>query len=94
MILAEVTGRIWSEREIPSLAAHRLVTVRTVGAGEPVVAVDLIDVSAGNIVLLATDEAAQAAAGGDGAGIDAAVVALVAGADQLAELLSGMGSPA
>ncbi len=91
MILAEVTGRIWSERELPSLAAHRLVTVRPVGRAEPIVAVDLIDVTDGNLVLLATDEAAQAAVTGDGAGIDAVVVALVAGADRLQDLLADSG---
>jgi ethanolamine utilization protein EutN len=91
-MLGQVTGRIWSERELPALAAHRLVTVRPAGRGEPIVAVDLIDVSDGNIVLLATDEAAQAAVDGDGAGIDAAVVALVAGADRLAELLADAGT--
>jgi hypothetical protein len=55
MILAEVTGRHWSEREV----------------------------AAGNIVLLATDEGAQAAVAGNGAGVDLAVVALRAGADIL-----------
>jgi len=89
VILAEVTGRIWSEREIPSLTARRLVTARPAGGDETIVAVDLIDVGEGSIVLLATDEAAQAAVDGDRAGIDAAVVALVAGADRLAELLPG-----
>ena len=86
MILAEVTGRIWSERELPALAGRRLVTART-AAGETLVAVDLIDVSDGNVVLIATDEAAQAAIDGDGAGLDAAVVALVAGGDRVSELL-------
>ncbi len=62
--------------------------MRAAGSGELVVAVDLIDVAAGNIVLLATDEAAQAAAGGDAAGIDAVVIALVAGADDLPSLLA------
>lgn len=88
MILGEVTGRIWSEREISALGGRRLVVVRALRSGDAVVAVDLIDVAAGNLVLLATDEAAQAAAGGDGAGIDAAVVALVAGADRLDDLLA------
>ena len=89
MILAEVTGRIWSERELPSLQSHRLVSARA-ARGEVLIAVDLIDVAAGNVVLIATDEAAQAAVPGDAAGIDAAVVALVAGADRLAELLEGV----
>jgi ethanolamine utilization protein EutN len=88
VILAEVTGRIWSERELPALEGRRLITART-ARGEVLVAVDLIDVAAGNVVLIATDEAAQAAVSGDGAGVDAAVVALVAGADRLAELLEG-----
>jgi len=86
-MLGRVTGRIWSEREISALGSQRLVVVQA-GGGESVVAVDLVDVAAGNVVLLATDEAAQAAVGGDPAGIDAAVVALVAGADRLEELLA------
>lgn len=89
MILGEVTGRIWSEREIPALATRRLVVVRT-APGTCVVAVDLIDVAAGMLVLIATDEAAQTAAGGDAGGIDAAVVALVAGADELETLRAGV----
>ena len=88
MILGVVRGRIWSERQTGGLEGRRLVAVRAAGSGELVVAVDLIDVAAGNIVLLATDEAAQAAAGGDAAGIDAVVIALVAGADDLQALLA------
>jgi hypothetical protein len=45
------------------------------------VAVDLVDVAAGNTVLVVTDDAAQTATGG--AAVDAAVVALVAGTDRL-----------
>lgn len=90
-MLGRVTGRIWSEREISALGSQRLVVVQAAG-GKSVVAIDLIDVSAGNVVLLATDEAAQAAVGGDPAGIDAAVVALVAGADRLEELLAEVGA--
>lgn len=82
MILGRVLGRVWNERQVPGLAGRRLVSVQVPGAA-PVVAVDLIEVAAGNLVLLATDEAAQAAVGGDPAGIDAAVVSLVAGADHL-----------
>ena len=88
MILGEVRGRIWSERQTGGLEGRRLVAVRAAGSGDLVVAVDLIDVAAGNVVLLATDEAAQAAAGGDAAGIDAVVIALVAGADDLPALLA------
>jgi len=88
VILGVVRGRIWSERQTGGLEGRRLVAVRAAGSGELVVAVDLIDVAAGNIVLLATDEAAQAAAGGDAAGIDAVVIALVAGADDLQALLA------
>lgn len=83
MLLAEVTGRLWSERQIAGLESRRLVTARPLDGDGTIVAVDLIDVAAGNVVLVATDEAAQAAAGGE-AGIDAAVVALVAGADAFA----------
>jgi microcompartment protein CcmK/EutM len=89
VILAEVTGRLWSERQVDGLEPHRLVTVRPVGTAEALVAIDLIDVAAGNVVVLATDEGAQAAVDGSGAGIDLAVVALVAGADVLAELVPG-----
>lgn len=82
MVLGKVVGRVWNERQVSGLDGRRLVAVRVPGAA-PVVAVDLIEVAAGNVVLLATDEAAQAAAGGAAAGIDAAVVSLVAGADDL-----------
>lgn len=88
MILGEVRGRLWNERQIDALEGRRLVVVRAVGSGETLVAVDLVEAAAGAVVLLATDEAAQAAAGGDGGGIDAAVVALVVGADGLEELLA------
>ncbi len=81
MMLARVTGRVWNERAISNLDQRRLVTVQPVGDTATYVAVDLIDVSAPNLVVLATDEAAQAAVGGDAAGIDLAVVGLVAGAD-------------
>jgi len=86
VILGTVVGRVWSERQVSGFEGRRLVSVRS-SAGEAVVAVDLIEVAAGNVVLLATDEAAQAAAGGNAAGIDAAVVALVGGADHLQDLL-------
>lgn len=86
MILGEVVGRVWNERQVRGLEGRRLVAVRTAGAEAAIVAVDLIEVAAGNTVLLATDEAAQAAAGGDGGGVDAAVVALVSGADELESL--------
>jgi ethanolamine utilization protein EutN len=86
VILGEVVGRLWSERQVAGLEGRRLVTVR-VGSEPALVAVDLVEVSAGNVVLVATDEAAQAAAGGDAGGVDAAVVSLVAGADGLDELL-------
>lgn len=86
MILGEVVGRVWNERQVLGLEGRRLVSVRTSGAEGAIVAVDLIEVAAGNTVLLATDEAAQAAAGGNGGGVDAAVVALVSGADELDSL--------
>jgi microcompartment protein CcmK/EutM len=81
MMLARVTGRVWNERAIPNLDHRRLVTVQPEGDTATYVAVDLIDVSAPHLVLVATDEAAQAAVGGNAAGIDMAVVGLVAGAD-------------
>lgn len=87
MILGEVVGRVWNERQVAGLQGRRLVAVRTADGTGAVVAVDLIEVGPGNLVLLATDEAAQAAAGGDCSGIDAAVVALVGGADALDTLL-------
>lgn len=83
MMLARVTGRVWNERAISNLDQRRLVTVQPVGETATYVAVDLIDVSAPDLVVLAADEAAQAAVGGDSAGIDLAVIGLVAGADAL-----------
>jgi microcompartment protein CcmK/EutM len=85
VILGTVVGRVWSERQVTGLEGRRLVAVR--GAdGVPIVAVDLVEAAAGNVVLVATDEAAQQAAGGAPGGIDAAVVSLVAGADELEAL--------
>jgi ethanolamine utilization protein EutN len=81
MLVGEVMGRIWNDRQVPDLERRRLVVVRERGSGATIVAVDLIDVAAGNTVLVATDEAASAAAGA--AAIDAAVVARVSGADVL-----------
>jgi microcompartment protein CcmK/EutM len=80
MILAEVVGRVWNDREIAGLRGSRLLLVRDLDADAQLVAVDLIEVGAGDLVLVAQEEAAQAAAG---APVDAAVVARVAGADEL-----------
>ena len=85
MLLGEVAGRLWNDRQLASLEGRRYVVVRELGSGAVHVAVDLIEVAAGDTVLLATDEAAQAAVGA-AAGIDAAVVSLVAGADGLDQL--------
>jgi ethanolamine utilization protein EutN len=78
MLLAEVVGRVWNERELPALQGRRLLLVRDLDSGRAAVAVDLVQASAGNMVLVAEEEAASAAAG---APVDAAVIALVAGAD-------------
>jgi len=94
VILGEIVGRVWNERQIPGLQGRRLVAVRTATVGETIVAVDLLEVGAGSLVLLATDEAAQAAAGADAGGVDAAVVALVSGADEIASFLPGAGAEA
>jgi ethanolamine utilization protein EutN len=85
MLLGEVSGRLWNDRQLGALDGRRFVVVRELAGGALHVAVDLIEVAAGDTVLLATDEAAQAAVG-TSAGIDAAVVALVAGADGLEAL--------
>ncbi|MEV0972528.1 EutN/CcmL family microcompartment protein [Microtetraspora glauca] len=84
MILAQVTGRLWNERAVSGLEQRRLVTVRPIGEDTTLVAVDLIHVAPPSLVLLAADEAAQAAVGGDVSGVDLAVVSLVAGADAVA----------
>jgi ethanolamine utilization protein EutN len=81
MLLAEVLGRVWAERQLPDLDGRRMVLVRDLSTSAAHVAVDLVDVAAGNTVLVVTDDAAQTATGG--AAVDAAVVALVAGADRL-----------
>jgi ethanolamine utilization protein EutN len=85
VILGEVVGRLWNDRQVAGLEGHRFVVVRAVDGGGTLVAADLVEVAAGNVVLVATDEAAQAAVG-QAAGIDAAVVSLVGGADALGEL--------
>ncbi|HSK35535.1 MAG TPA: EutN/CcmL family microcompartment protein [Actinomycetota bacterium] len=81
MLLAEVLGRVWADRQVPDLDGRRMVLIRDLSTSAAHVAVDLVDVAAGNTVLVATDDAAQTATGG--AAVDAAVVALVAGADRL-----------
>lgn len=80
MLLGEVLGRVWNDREIPALQARRLVLVRALAGDAQVVAVDLVEVAAGDTVLVVQDDAAQTATG---APVDAAVVALIAGADEL-----------
>jgi microcompartment protein CcmK/EutM len=81
MIVAEVVGRVWNDREVAGLRGSRLLLVRDLAAADAqFVAVDLIEVGAGDVVLVAQEEAAQAAAG---APVDAAIVARVAGADEL-----------
>jgi microcompartment protein CcmK/EutM len=80
MILGEVVGRVWNDREVPELRGRRLLLVRALADDAQLVAVDLVEVGAGALVLVTQEEAAQAVAG---APVDAAVVALVAGADEL-----------
>jgi ethanolamine utilization protein EutN len=80
MIIGEVVGRVWNDREVPELRGRRLLLVRDLASPAQLVAVDLMEVAAGDLVLVVEEEAAQAAAG---APVDAAVVALVAGADEL-----------
>lgn len=79
MILGEVVGRLWNDRQVGELEGRRFVVVRD-AAGELIVAADLVEAAEGNVVLVACDDPAQALAG---SGIDAAVVALVGGADHL-----------
>lgn len=79
MILGEVLGRVWSERQVDGLRGRRLVLVQDASSGQRRVAVDLLDAAAGMTVLVATDEAA-ATASGVGC-VDAAVIALVSDYD-------------
>lgn len=81
MLLGEVVGRVWADRQVEGLDGHRMVLVRDIANGHTLVSVDLVGVSAGNRVLVATDDAAQSMFEG-GAPIDAVVVALVAGVDE------------
>lgn len=80
MLLATVVGKVWAERQLEGLDGRRLVMVRDATSTAMTVAVDLVDVSPGSTVLVATDEAAQAVLGQGP--VDAVVVALVAGMDQ------------
>jgi len=79
MMLAQVVGRVWSDRQLAALNARRFLVVRDVTDGQTCVAVDLMDVGTGATVLVATDEAAAAATGV--AAVDAAVVAIVSSYD-------------
>lgn len=83
MLLAEVVGRLWTDRQVHDLDGRRMVIVRDLSTEATHVAVDLIDVAAGNTVLVATDEAARSAASNPS--VDAVIVALVAGMDQPAQ---------
>ncbi|MGH9116759.1 MAG: EutN/CcmL family microcompartment protein [Acidimicrobiales bacterium] len=85
MLLGEVVGRIWFSRQRPQLEGRRMVVVRDISTSHLHVAVDLIGVSAGNNVVLTTDESAMTAV--DNAPVDAVVVALVSGADE--EVMAG-----
>lgn len=80
MLLADVLGRLWTDRRVAYLEGVRLVVVREVTGDAVQVAVDPIGVSAGNRVLVATEEAARDATGG--IPVDAAIVGLVAGMDE------------
>ena len=80
MILGEVVGRVWNDRQVPGLQGRRLLLVRDLAGDAQLVAVDLVEVAAGDVVLVVQDDAAQVAAA---APVDAAVVAVVAGADEL-----------
>ena len=81
MILAEVIGRVWCDRQLAGLSARRLVTVRDIADRTTLVAVDMLDVGLGTTVLVTTDEAAAAACGE--AIADATIVALVSDYDPI-----------
>ena len=55
MLLAEVVGRVWNERELPALRGRRLLLVRDLDSGRAAVAVDLVEASPGNTVLVAEE---------------------------------------
>jgi ethanolamine utilization protein EutN len=79
VILGEVLGRVWAERQHSGLDGRRLVLVRDLASDARHVAVDMLDAGTGTTVLVATDEAAAAAT--DLPWVDAAIVALVGGWD-------------
>jgi ethanolamine utilization protein EutN len=81
MILAEVVGRVWCDRQLDGLAARRMVIVRDLSDRTTRVAVDMLDAGLGTTVLVTTDEAAAAACGE--AIADAAIVALVSDYDSI-----------
>jgi ethanolamine utilization protein EutN len=74
-MLGTVVRPVWSDRQLPSFDGRRLVLVEELDSDRRAVAVDLVDAGPGVVVLVATDEAAAAAAGDPT--VDAAVVALV-----------------
>ena len=55
MILAEVIGRVWCDRQLAGLSARRLVTVRDISDRTTLVAVDMLDVGLGTTVLVTTE---------------------------------------
>jgi ethanolamine utilization protein EutN len=84
MILGQVIGRVWSDRQAPGMDGSRFVLVRPLdGSKTELVAVDLLEVGTGSTVLVATEEAAAAAAGASV--IDAAVIALVSNYERKTE---------
>jgi ethanolamine utilization protein EutN len=62
VILGTVVQRVWADRQLSSLDGRRLVLVAEVDTDRREVAVDLCDAGPGVLVLVATDEAAAAAA--------------------------------
>jgi ethanolamine utilization protein EutN len=81
MIIAEVVGRVWCDRQLAGLESRQMVIVRDLSSGVTSVAVDTLSAGAGTTVLVTTDEAAAAACGE--AIADAAIVALVSDYDPL-----------
>ena len=81
MLLGTVVGRVWVDRQIDDLHGQRLVLVAH-GDNHQLVAVDMLDAGMGHQVLISTDDAARAVSGLDG--VDAVIVALVTGTDEIA----------
>lgn len=75
--MGRVVGTVWCTRKVLELKGYKLLAVEVKGEAEPWICADGIGAGRGETVLLSTGSAARLAVGEEGAGVDAAVIAIV-----------------